>query len=323
MKSFYDSLIARAGRRMKQLVSDVELWRLRMATIPRLEFLSDVHYAVENGLGYAAGKIGFSQQHWMYYPILLNRLPAQPELDAFHRELHFHGLNQTGIFPADPEFYLRFNEFYIKKLERLDCLGICFRPWEPQLFRHYRLPSKLIHYFEQEPDRSRPSNEGNCYLRFFRGKRLLLVCPFASLLKERFTRETFEGVWAKTGKKWFEPADVQAVEFPYGFSPSTHEKFVTAISLYDWICARMDEHDYDITLIAASGLGIPLAVHAKQRGKIAIELGGHLQVLCGVIGQRWRTQTEYGEHHFNDCWINMPERYKPKETNVCDSGAYW
>jgi hypothetical protein len=202
-------------------------------------------------------------------------------------------------------------------------LGICFRPWEPTLLKHYRFPAKLIDYLEHEPDRSVPSDDANCYLPFFKGKRLLLVCPFAGLLKERATRETFERVWARTGKRWFEPADVQAIEFPYGFSPSTHEQFATAIDLYEWIGARMDEREYDVAMIAAAGLGISLAVRAKLQGKIAIDLGGHLQVLFGVLGKRWKEMTWWGERYVNDAWIDMPERYKPRETRVCDDGAYW
>ena len=55
-----------------------------------------------------------------------------------------------------------------------------------------------------------------------------MVCPFADLLGERATRETFEAVWAKTGKRWFEPASVSGIELPYGFEPATQERFATA-----------------------------------------------------------------------------------------------
>jgi hypothetical protein len=58
-------------------------------------------------------------------------------------------------------------------------------------------------------------------------------------------------------------------------------------------------------------------------GKLAIDLGGHLQIVFGVVGQRWRNMSDMKEKYFNEYWIDMPVRYKPKETNVCDNGAYW
>jgi hypothetical protein len=28
-------------------------------------------------------------------------------------------------------------------------------------------------------------------------------------------------------------------------------------------------------------------------------------------------------NYFNEHWIDMPAHYKPKETDMCDGGAYW
>jgi len=58
-------------------------------------------------------------------------------------------------------------------------------------------------------------------------------------------------------------------------------------------------------------------------GKIGIDLGGHLQVVFGVTGKRWRKRETWRTQVFNDYWIDMPAKYKPKEPDVCDSGAYW
>jgi len=42
-----------------------------------------------------------------------------------------------------------------------------------------------------------------------------------------------------------------------------------------------------------------------------------------VIGQRWRTFEHMKQNYFNEHWIDMPAIYKPRETDVCDGGAYW
>ena len=75
--------------------------------------------------------------------------------------------------------------------------------------------------------------------------------------------------------------------------------------------------------MGAAGLAVPIVSHIKGRGRVAIDLGGHLQVLFGVLGKRWRDSDEWRARYVNADWIDMPARYRPVETGVCDSGAYW
>jgi len=76
-----------------------------------------------------------------------------------------------------------------------------------------------------------------------------------------------------------------------------------------------------IALIAAGTLGSMIAVAAKEQGRVGICLGGHLQVLFGVSGRRWRERPEWRDNYFNEAWIELPERYKadPAETDA----DYW
>lgn len=297
--------------------------RLHSATISRQEFITDLRAAIENNAAYAAGKIGPSQQQWMYYEILLKGQTNSDEIKAFEENLIFHGLKQSGVFPADPSFYLLFNKLYMEHVRNLDCIGIFYYPRELELIGHYQLSNKLVHYMEQEPDRSSPSNDKRCYLQYFRNKKILLVCPFAGLLKQRATKEIFEGVWSKTGKRWFYPRSIDALEFPYGFSNEAQKSYATAIELLKEITTEIEKKNFDIALIAAAGLAIPIASYVKNMGKIGIDLGGHLQVLFGVIGKRWREREDWKMDYFNEWWIDMPANYRPKETDVCDQGAYW
>lgn len=316
---FYKRLSCSVG----QVKNNLSVARLRYLSIRRSEFINDIKFASENNIGYAAGKIGKSQQHWMYYEIVLKKEKDPAKVRQFEEALNFHGLKQEGVFPANPEFYLTFNKFYMEHIRNFDCIGICYLPEELELIRHYKLKNKMILYPYQEPDRSSPSDEKNCYLRYFAGKRILIICPFAGILMQRATKEIFEGVWSKTGKKWFYPSEVLALEFPYGFSRETHQRYHTAIDFFDYITAQIDKKDFDVALIGAGGLSIPIASHIKNMGKIAIDLGGHLQVLFGVLGKRWRDWEFWQRAYTNEWWIDMPDEYRPKEKGVCDLGAYW
>lgn len=289
----------------------------------RRDFIVALGAALERQDGYAAGKIGGSEQALLLYPIVLEREDDPGRRRAFELSLVSKALRHAGIFPPRPDFYRRFAEVYAGHVRRLDSLGVFAGPpaVELDIVRHHRLETAPIPYWEQEPDRSSPSEPARCYLHHFRGRDVLLVCPFANLLRERATRTTFEAVWAKTGKKWFDPARVDSVEFPYGFARATRDRYPTALDLLDDITAEMDTRTYDVALIAAGGLGIPLASFAKGRGKVGISLGGHLQVLFGVLGKRWRRRGEWADRYFNEAWIDMPAKYRPDPSETNED--YW
>ena len=324
---FFRHSILPLARRVRSGVNSVRSHanraRLCYRTIEKKNFIHALRRAIQNEAGYAAGKIGPTAQYMLRYEIMLSGKHNSDEIRAFEKGLEFQCLKQQGLFPSDPGFYLRYSAFYVKHVRNLDCLGICFYPEELQLVKHHRMNNKLIHYVKQEPDRSVPNNDNNCYLQYFREKKILIICPFGQLLSERATKEIFEGVWSKTGKRWFYPQNVDGLEFPYGFSAETHKKYATVLDLLDDITCQVAKRDFDIALIGAAGLAIPIASFIKDMGKVAIDLGGHLQVVFGVMGERWRVREDWREPYFNDWWIDMPEKYRPKERDVCDSGAYW
>jgi peptidylprolyl isomerase len=321
---FYDIQLLR----LKDLSEDVTVSNNIKAEydgiiISKREFIDDLKTAIENKTGYATGKNGASEQCWMCYEIFLKQEKDSRAIKEYERNMIFHFVKHNGLFPASIEFIKQYNKFYIHHVKNLDCLGIFYYPRELEIINYYQIKTKLLHFINQEPDKSVPNNDDNCYLHYFRDKKILIICPFAEILKERAIKDTFEGVWSKTGKKWFYPKEVHALEFPYGFSSETHKKYATVFDLYEHIKNEINKKDFDIALIGAAGLAVPIASYIKTIGKIAIDLGGHLQIIFGVLGKRWRDWEDWKMAYFNNYWIDMPVKYRPKETDVCDEGAYW
>lgn len=292
--------------------------------IEKADFVAAIGDAMAAGAGYAAGKIGFSEQNWLHYPIFRAAGPNVRQLRSYQALRKFHCERQAGIFPADDAFLDRFTDWYGSRLAELDCLGLFGAAQEKGIVDHYRLPARLIGYESLRPDRSRPGRERPCYLPLFAGRRLLIVSSFAGLLAERANAAVFEAVWANIGKRWFEPASVAALEFPYAYPGSDRGGFATCIDLVDDIARRMESIDFDVALIGAGGLGIPIAATAKRLGRVGLSIGGELQVLFGVRGQRWREDPLWKTRYFNDAWIDMPDRYyPPNKDRLADGGAYW
>ena len=286
----------------------------------------DLADALAGGRCFAIGKLGVSEQCVLGYQPLLEHERDPRRIVAYEAALRFHCERQTGIFPTDADFLKRFAAEYAEHVRALDVIGLFGGPQEPHIRAWHRLPGRCIPYRLMEPDISIPDRPDRCYLPLLAGKRLLIISPFAGLLAARCNQATFEATWAKTGKRWFAPAGVAAVEFPYGYvtETATHERFGDVLRLYEHVCADVARHTFDVALIGAGALGIPLAAFVKGLGCVGLSLGGHLQVIFGVRGRRWHDDPFYRDQVMNDAWIDMPAKYRPRGAAVVsDGGAYW
>lgn len=283
----------------------------------RPEFIQDLKKAIETKAPFAVGGLGMAESHWMYYPLFLEEHPNKTKLAVFHRLLVYHAYSQSGIFPPQPSFFLRFNEFFVENVRRLDWLGLFLEPvLEPPILAYHRLGNKFAHHLDFIPDKSIPDDPMSCYLPFFGDRKILIVCSYGEFLKERAKQKIFEGVWSKTGKKWFYPASVAAVEFPYGYDEDTAKQYATTIDLFTYISARIAQIDFDIALIAAGALAVPIAAFVKSLGKIGFDLGGELQFLFGVRGKRWRDDDRWQNDYFTESWVDLPDQYRPHNRSV-------
>jgi hypothetical protein len=186
------------------------------------------------------------------------------------------------------------------------------------------IPAQLVDWQQLHPDRSLVSRPDNCDLPSFAGQRLLLVSPIANLLAERANQSTFEAVWAKIGKTWFHPAQVTPLEIPFAMALATRQRFPTVLDLLDDTMARIAAERFDVALVGASGLGIPIAARIKSMGKVAISIGSDLQILFGVRGRRWRERESWRQRFFTDAWIDVPPAYCfPEKDEMVEGGAYW
>lgn len=297
-----------------------------MNLIERIDLIQKVKESVEQNKGFALGKLGFAEQFLLGYLPFKATNPGRYQLKAYEAMLRYHCEYMFGIFPTDTSFLHEFAQFYTKNVQQIDILGLFHADQEEKIIKENELTALFIPYQFTEPDRSIPAIEKNCYLPFFEGKKLLFISPFADLLKSRATKATFESVWSNIHKMWFCPSEVDAYEIPYSYvtSVNTHKQYTNSMTLFDSICTNIKEVDFDIAFIGAGALGLPIASHLKNQGKIAISLGGHLQVLFGIGGGRWSKDEFWTTNYINEHWIEMPKKYHPENKSILsDNGAYW
>lgn len=296
------------------------------ALVPKATFLRELENALAERRGFAAGKIGYTEFHLLLLLMALRQNAPRAQIRMLELWLRTYAVQDAGLFPAALDFYDRFAQVYLQAVRELDIVGWMLKfdkNRQREMLNFFQITNSLTDFHNLHPDQAIPDDPTNCYLPLLRGKKILIVNPFGNLLAARATREIFEGVWRVSGKKFFAPASVEGLEFPYGFARETWARYPTALDLMDEIESRIAQRDFDVALVGAGGMGIPLTACVKRLGKVGILLGGHLQVLFGVKGRRWKNTPRWRDVYFNEWWIDMPEEYRPKEGDVVGENAYW
>ena len=117
----------------------------------------------------------------------------------------------------------------------------------------------------------------------------------------------------------FELRTVTAVQTVAG---QIDPRFKSWFDALDYMYDEAMKCDFDIALIGCGAYGFPLAAKLKKSGKMAIHMGGMLQVLFGIKGKRW-DEDPIVSKYYNDSWVRPGEDEKPKSSNVVVDGCYW
>jgi len=85
---------------------------------------------------------------------------------------------------------------------------------------------------------------------------------------------------------------------------------------------KMEEINFDIALISAGAYSYPLALKAKELGKIGIHCGGGLQLFFGIMGGRWDNDSDVLSKQ-NEHWIRPSKNETPENAKGVEGGCYW
>jgi hypothetical protein len=97
---------------------------------------------------------------------------------------------------------------------------------------------------------------------------------------------------------------------------------VTWEAAVESLVQRVLDSGAEIVLIGCGGLGMILGNRLKQLGKVCIVMGGAIQVLFGIKGNRWETHSIISRF-WNDAWVYPSEDEIPADSNSIEKGCYW
>ena len=228
----------------------------------------------------------------------------------------------SGFFPIDEPSINRFCEMMLVDSELIDLLA----SWlvkENNVEVINKTPKIFLPYLE-------PWYADIPWTRVLDGKKIVVVHPFAKQIESQYIHHRTH-LFANPGfLPSFHLRTVQAVQSLGG---ATVQGFPSWFEAMDWMKKELDKEDYDICLIGCGAYGFSLAAHVKRMGKKAVHMGGVLQLLFGIKGNRWQDpmygvrewglpENFYGRL-FNEYWIKPGEETKPANAQQVEGACYW
>lgn len=233
------------------------------------------------------------------------------------------GFMQTnaGFFPATEENLMKFGEMMVEDSKQVDILG-SWLSTEQYLNEQLKSASR-VHLMQLEPFwGTKP------WSRALKGKRVLVVHPFSETIKTQYNKRHELFLKDETLPDFEVLEVVRAVQSIGG--ESSYKDWFDALN---FMKSEIEKHDFDVCLVGCGAYGFPLAAHVKRMGKQAVHLGGALQLLFGIRGNRWE-DPNYGVKEWgipsgtysglsNEYWVRPSKEEKPKTAGQVEGSCYW
>lgn len=220
----------------------------------------------------------------------------------------------AGFFPATTDNLARYASEFIECVQQIDILGGIYRDEEKYIWDLYCSHTKLIGL-----DYSYVFRLNSPWTQHLQGKKVLVISPFAELIDEQYQKREnlYKNPLVLPDFELFTIKAVQSIAHNHENLPF-NDWFEALDSMY----AEIDKLEFDIALIGAGAYGIPLGTYCKNKGKQAVLMGGMLQVLFGIYGQRWEKELAT-EGIFNKYWVRPRPQDRPKGYAAVEHGCYW
>ena len=165
-----------------------------------------------------------------------------------------------------------------------------------------------------EPYYVDPSSQWTSYLK---EHRVAIISSFCMTAKEQYEK----------GHTFF-PSEIEFTWIQTGHPPSVAQgrnewpqHIISWSDAVDYIVTEVISSGSRFALIGCGGLGMPIAKMLKERGVIAIVLGGSIQLLFKIKGSRW-VNHELSKLWTSE-WVWPSEEETPRAASSIEGGCYW
>lgn len=233
-------------------------------------------------------------------------------LGGLSKRQRFKITNQAGFFPDDKNEIIKFVKLFTELGVQADLLAVWNMFMQPEIAKRVTPNAEYTELRSLEP-----YYFSNPWTEALKNKKVLVIHPFANTIEAQYKKR--EELFEKDILPEFELVTLQAVQTIAG---KKDERFATWFEALDYMYEESRKIDFDIALLGCGAYGFPLAAKIKECGKQAIHIGGALQILFGIKGNRWDNH-EYIGKLYNDAWVRPSENEKVTGSGVVENSCYW
>ena len=153
-------------------------------------------------------------------------------------------------------------------------------------------------------------------------KKVLIISPFKETIKQNYLKKD---QIKHLNKILPDLKSLDIIKAPYGsFAHSIAKGNSSWFKNLNAIKKQMSEIDYDVCLTGCGAYGFPLGCYSKVfLKKPALHMGGALQLLFGIKGQRWTRKKYAFLNKYMDLWESPLIVDQPKDPYSIEKGAYF
>ena len=276
-------------------------------------------------------------------PFIISRLGIGAETYITHQYIITNKINtnylqtlsnNAGIYNVDSNNIIFYINLYIQAINNSTALAT-FPTYIINEQQYFINECKLqsIHSRSLEPfycclENIKP------WSHYLYGKKVLIINPFVESMKKQVANH-FQ-IFKDPTKKIF--LDNQEFIFYKSYQTSAgnhlHKNWLETYTLMCSDIKKLDkEYNFDIALLGCGGYGLPLCNFIKTTlNKSAIYIGGGLQLLFGVMGQRWENREDWKKiikdnqdpnQETNTRFIRPSGEEIINNKNTVENGCYW
>ena len=225
--------------------------------------------------------------------------------------------NTAGFFSKDGKRLEkdldRFSELMIESSKQVDLIGASYCFLEDYVINKCCPDSQITEF-----NNLRVMAYSNSWASALEGKKVLVIHPFAKSIEQQYEKR--EHIWKNpTILPKFELITYKAIQTIGGVNTDLYDDWFAAL---DVMTSDIEKIDFDVAIIGCGAYGFPLAAHCKLLGKKAIHLGGQVQMMFGILGERWEKIPFYKEF-INDYWVHPLPEETPDNFKKIENGCYW
>jgi hypothetical protein len=296
------------------------------------QFIND---ALEKNKPVAIGKIGGVEIKAIYIHFFKDLL-KNINTSVSHKSKHTNWENvsksnlfkNAGVFPETEESFENFISIFLKILPQMDALPL----WIPtgkqtnysvdvpflSEFEYFLIKSVCLNGKIIDVKSIEPYYSVTPWTKHLKNKKILVVSPFVDSINFQYNKR--KSLWED--ERILPDFELITLEHQLCQLISQNTIYDNWVNMIEDMKNKISSIDFDIALIGTGASSLPLAVHCKNIGKQAIHLGGGLQILFGIKGNRWDNHF-IGKNFYNENWIRPSKKETPKNYKDCEDGCYW